>query len=105
VWLSVPEISDDLSECGSNWTRLKTGMFATVTTENGGDPNRVRSGPNQADEVITQVYPGTPLKVVEGPICADGLVYWKVEHSSIPGGSGWTAEGDGRDYWLEPYSQ
>jgi hypothetical protein len=39
--------------------------------------------------------------VVEGPVCADELVFWRVENSTIPGGTGWTAEGDGKEYWLE----
>ena len=93
-----------LSGCGSGWSQLEIGMYASVSDANEGDPNRVRSGPSQADEVITQVYAGTPLKIIDGPVCAGGLVFWKVEHQSIPGGAGWTAEGDGQDYWLEPYS-
>ena len=103
VWSPAPEDST-LLECGSGWTRLEIGMYASVSDANEGDPNRVRSGPSRVDEVITQVYAGTPLKVIEGPVCADGLVYWKVEHHSIPGGAGWTAEGDGGEYWLEPYA-
>jgi hypothetical protein len=42
--------------------------------------------------------------VLEGPICADGLIFWKVENELIPGGAGWTAEGNGKEYWLEPYT-
>jgi len=34
---------------------------------------------------------------------ADELIFWKVESKSIPGGVGWTAEGDGKDYYLNPY--
>lgn len=43
------------------------------------------------------------IEILEGPICADGLVFWKIESESIPGGIGWTAEGDGKEYYLEPY--
>jgi hypothetical protein len=68
------------------------------------DPsNRVRSGPSKADAVIGQISPGTILQVLEGPVCADGLVFWKVANTTIPGGSGWTAEGDSNEYYLEPY--
>ena len=63
----------------------------------------VRSGPSKADETIAQIYPGTIVKVIEGPVCADGLVFWKVESKGIPGGVGWTAEGDGKEYYLIPY--
>jgi hypothetical protein len=54
--------------------------------------------------VIAQIYPATIVKVVEGPVCADGMVFWRVENSEIPGGSGWTAEGDLANYYLEPYA-
>jgi hypothetical protein len=62
----------------------------------------VRSSPETNAEIITQLYPGEIVLVSEGPICADGLVFWKVEHKSIPGGAGWTAEGDMKEYFLEP---
>lgn len=42
------------------------------------------------------------FKLLEGPACANGFVFWRVEHASIPGGSGWTAEGDLAEYYLEP---
>ena len=91
-------------DCTSSWTRLKAGSVARVSRETI-TPNRVRSGPSQGDEMIVLIHPGTIVKVIEGPVCTDGLVFWKVEHTLIPGGAGWTAEGDGQDYWLEPYSQ
>jgi len=65
--------------------------------------NRVRSGPGIVNEIIAQLNPGTVVKILEGPVCADGLVFWKVESDLIPDGIGWTAEGDGVEYYLEPY--
>jgi len=103
AWSPAPQNSAILFLCKTRWTRLKPGMYASVTEENS-IPNRVRLGPSLADEVIAQIYSGTPLKVIEGPFCTDGLVFWRVEHKSIPGGTGWTAEGDGKEYWLEPYT-
>jgi hypothetical protein len=55
------------------------------------------------DPVIAQIYPGTIVRITEGPICSDGLVFWRVENATIPGGAGWTAEGDRTEYWLDPY--
>ena len=66
-------------------------------------PNRVRAGPSRSEEIVTLLDPGTAVKVIEGPVCADGLVFWQVESEAIPGGVGWTAEGDGSEYYLEPY--
>jgi Tol biopolymer transport system component len=89
-------------DCTSGWSRLTAGDQARVSQETD-TPNRVRSGPSTADEIIGRLDPGTDMKVIEGPVCADGLIFWKVEHKSIPGGTGWTAEGDGTEYWLEPF--
>jgi dipeptidyl aminopeptidase/acylaminoacyl peptidase len=92
-----------LPDCTSGWTRLKAGGQARVMGAPTDPPNRVRSGSSKADDQIGVIYPGTILKVLEGPVCADGLVFWKVASETIPGGSGWTAEGDGKEYYLEPY--
>jgi hypothetical protein len=66
-------------------------------------PNRVRSEPKTGDNIIGMLPPGTIVAVLEGPVCADGLVFWKVHSAIVPGGTGWTAEGNGTEYWLEPY--
>ncbi|HSL28772.1 MAG TPA: hypothetical protein VK900_06185 [Anaerolineales bacterium] len=89
-------------DCTSGWTRLQADSFARVSQENS-LPNRVREAPDHGAEIIYQIYPGTIVRVMEGPVCADRLVYWKVEHEGIPGGAGWTAEGDGSDYYMERY--
>jgi hypothetical protein len=78
------------------------GESAIVTGASTGLPDRVRSGPSLSDEILTQIYPKSIVKVAAGPVCADGLVFWRLENVLIPGGSGWAAEGDGTEYWLEP---
>jgi dipeptidyl aminopeptidase/acylaminoacyl peptidase len=88
--------------CGAGWTRVSVGKYAIVTQ--GDLPNRVRSEPKVADNIINLLYPGSIIKILEGPVCADGLVFWKVENAAIPGGMGWTAEGDGKEYWLASYT-
>ena len=88
------------TNCASDWTHLKVWEYAVVAE---GDPNRVRSGPSLNDPVITQIYPGTIVRIIEGPICTSELVFWRVENATIPGGAGWTAEGNWAEYWLEPY--
>ena len=89
--------------CASGWSQLYPGIYAVVTGGADDPPNRVRSSPDTSAEIVDQIYPGDIVLVASGPACVDGLVFWKVEHKSIPGGEGWTAEGDGVDYFLEPY--
>jgi len=102
-WFRVPDMTRPGTTCAGKFTHLLAGIEAVVAGAPTDPPNRVRSGPSSASEVITQIYPQTLVKVVEGPVCADGLVFWKVANAMIPGGSGWTAEGDGTEYWLEPF--
>ena len=92
-------------DCTSGWTRLKAGAEAKVSEDNP-TPDRVRAGPSRGNDVIAQLPPGTVVNVLEGPVCADGLVFWKVESELIPSGVGWTAEGTGQgaEYYLEPYA-
>jgi serine/threonine-protein kinase len=81
-------------------TRLVIGEYARVTP---GDPNRLRSAPNSSNIVAT-VPGGSAIQVLDGPTCTisgdgDGLAWWKVEWQ---GYQGWTAEGKGSTYWIEP---
>jgi hypothetical protein len=95
---TVPE-----SICGFEWSRLYPGSFTTVIGDSNGLPNRVRSLPDTSAQLIAQIRPGQIALVLEGPTCSDGLVFWKVQSDSIPGGLGWTVEGDGIEYYLVPY--
>jgi hypothetical protein len=85
--------------CATGWARMEIGIEAIVAP---GSPNRVRSEPKKGDNLIASLLAGTIVNIIEGPVCADGLIFWKVENELISGGVGWTAEGDGNEYWLEP---
>ena len=103
VWARVPlHTLVQHPDCTSGWTRLKASDQARVSPATT-TPNRVRAGPSQSDDLIATIHPGTVVKLIEGPVCTDGLIFWNVENETIPGGVGWTAEGDGVEYWLEPY--
>lgn len=87
--------------CALGFTRLAIGDYAqpagAVTLA-----NRIRSEPAIGDNIIAGFTPGMFIKIIDGPVCADGFVFWKVESRFITGGVGWTAEGDGINYFLEP---
>lgn len=89
----------DHPDCTSGWTRLKAGQEVKVS-EDTSLTNRVRVGPGTNEPMVALLYPGSIVRLIEGPVCADGVVFWKV--GSYPTGIGWTAEGDGRKYFLEP---
>jgi dipeptidyl aminopeptidase/acylaminoacyl peptidase len=101
-WLYVSPIKFvQLPDCTAGWTQLEAGGRAEVSTESD-TPNRVRSEPGTAGEIVAMLQPGAAVVLLEGPVCADGLVFWKVQNPEIPVGVGWTAEGNGTDYWLVP---
>lgn len=89
-------------DCTNGWTRLAVGGTAQVMGNAGGPSNNVRSEPAKADNIIGKLPPGTQVSVLEGPVCASGLIFWKVKSVLITDGSGWTAEGDGTNYYLQP---
>ncbi len=64
--------------------------------------NRVRSAPSlQTGGIIGRAEPGTVLKVLEGPECADQMLWWRVRLEDGSGLEGWTGEGPSSG-WLDP---
>jgi WD40 repeat protein len=73
--------------CDEGFSRLAVGQYAVVSQ--GDLPNRVRTEPRvTTDNIIALIYSGTIGKITGGPVCADGLVFWKIESDTIPSGSG-----------------
>lgn len=65
-------------------------------------PNRVRTNPGYASDVLGMIPAGGTFYVIGGPFCADNTAWWQVSYNNQL--VGWTAEGDGNTYWLEPSS-
>jgi hypothetical protein len=63
----------------------------------------VRSLPGRGpdSQIIGQIPEGSIVKVLEGPTCASGYFWWKVDAGLV---SGWTAEGGDGVYWLSRVS-
>lgn len=64
-------------------------------------PNRVRAGAGRATPHLGQIQPGAGVKIIEGPVCADGLSWWLVE-SAEDGLRGWTVGGRESEQWIMP---
>lgn len=85
---------------GSRDSRLRVGVFATVST----DPpqaNNVRDAAGVDHLKIGQIQPGERVKIIAGPACVESWTWWKVQ-SADGSLTGWTAEGDAGNYWLVP---
>jgi len=76
-------------------SRLVVGGKARVTP---GDANNIRQSPSRSASKMGQIPAGGTFQVLEGPTCADGYAWWKVNYA---GTIGWTAESGGGTYWLE----
>lgn len=63
--------------------------------------NRVRSSPNLSGAQLGVIEAGHEFRVLDGPICEDGINWWLVR-STDDELEGWTAEGEDGDYYVEP---
>jgi hypothetical protein len=50
--------------------------------------------------LVGSIPGGEVFNVLDGPFCADGLNWWLIEYGEL---IGWTVEGSGVEYWVEPY--
>jgi hypothetical protein len=81
-------------------SRLQVGERAYVSYEPP-LPNRVREYPGTHSKVLGRIQPSEEVSILEGPGCANNWVWWRIR-SEETGLTGWTAEGDHKDYWLIP---
>jgi serine/threonine protein kinase len=80
-------------------TRLSKGSRAQVSKN--GVANKIRDGAGINYAKIGSIPAGGLVDLLDGPICADGYLWWKIMASN--GKTGWTAEGDNISYYLNPY--
>jgi hypothetical protein len=88
---------DDFSCPGAPPPRL-TGSYQGRVTP--GEPNNVRDEPSTAGNLAGTIPGEGIFYVYDGPVCADGYVWWQINYEDI---YGWTVEGANGEYWVEPY--
>lgn len=86
-----------ISCVGSPPSRLKVGDRAIVITEP--DPVRARTTPPDG-EIVDLLYRGYSVVILEGPICANDILWWRVQLREER--QAWIAEGVGDEYFIEP---
>jgi hypothetical protein len=79
-------------------SRLTPGGYGAVTTYPN-LPNRVRSQPSFDAQTLGLIPAAGQFQIISGPHCAGRTAWWQVNYHGLVG---WTAEGQGSTYWLEP---
>lgn len=95
-WLTA---NIDFTNCwNSPPARLTPGSKGSVLP---GSPNRIRAQPGIGNSAVLGEIPGGGQFSVDGfPVCGDdGRRWYPVTYNGI---SGWTAEGEGNTYWVQP---
>lgn len=91
----MPAATEIIGCSGLITPRLVVGERAQVTS---GDANNVRTEPGASNPRIGSIPGGGEIRVLDGPVCADGYVWWLVDFEGLVG---WTAEG-GTTYFIRP---
>jgi Tol biopolymer transport system component len=76
--------------------RLVIGGQGQVTP---GEANNVRDIPARSGTKIGEIPAEAVFTVLDGPVCADEFHWWQVDYQGL---IGWTVEGSGSDYFVEP---
>src|SRR5690606_112366 len=88
---------EDPNCAGAPMPRLLIGAQARVLP---GDANNVRDSASRSGALVGSIPGGEIFDVLDGPTCADGFNWWQIEYGDV---TGWTVEGSGEEYWVEPY--
>jgi hypothetical protein len=63
-------------------------------------PNNIKNKPGLNNKSIGKMQTDEEAEIIDGPQCADNMVWWKIKTDS--GITGWTGEGQGSEVWLVP---
>ena len=78
-------------------TALAVGQQARVSAPAG---LNYRDTPSTSGSLLGQLGTGQVVDLIEGPVQADGFVWWRFDDRQ--GNIGWGAEGDAETEWLSP---
>ena len=77
---------------------MTIGGYARVTP---GLPNNLRAEASTSGAWVGSVPGGATVYVMLGAVCGPNTAWWLVSYNGV---TGWTMEGVGNVYWLEPYT-
>jgi hypothetical protein len=100
-WITPTPILRATRPCDPGpFSRLSVGMRA-YTLKDPPLPQRLHKEAGKDKDRAGWIQPGETVKILEGPVCADQWVWWRVE-TEAGHNIGWAAEGDESGYWLNP---
>lgn len=82
--------------CNGLVSRLGIGSQGRVLP---GLPNNLRAFPSTGSTWVGTIPAGGVFTVLTGPQCSEGILWWEVNYNGL---FGWTGEGQGATYWVEP---
>jgi hypothetical protein len=98
--VSIPVAAQQTACEGGLAPRLTVDGYGKVTE---GDANNVRDAASRNGELIGQIEGGALFTVLDGFTCTGNFTWWQVEYfDGSDMVTGWTAESNGTDYFLEP---
>ncbi len=86
-------------------TRLAPGATARVIFDGDGLGSALRNRPGKeqsGSELVGNLPEGTVITAVTGPVCLDGMVWWRVALTDAR--EFWIGEGDSQRYYIEPFT-
>jgi hypothetical protein len=100
-----PALAQDSCSNGQRW-QFSLGQIGQVNPHPP-LPNNVRDAPGGT--IVSQIEAGELFRVIGGPHCtSNGLTWWEITFEKTDGNNtrtvnGWTAQGEGNEYWLIPF--
>ncbi len=71
-----------------------------IPSQDESDSLNLRSGPGTNYRILGNLEPGEIFMVQDGPECAEEYAWYRVRYRDV---TGWVAEGDSAEYYIEPY--
>ena len=95
-------ITNSLADCpNAPSTRMAIGMKGRVTYRNNVALMLRSEARIDKSTFIKDLREGTRFEVINGPVCADGYIWWNIK--TREGAVGWSAEGNKKVYYMEPF--
>jgi hypothetical protein len=93
---NVSGLDIEIADFANPQAQLVPNAFATVTED--GAALKLYTGTCVEAPVLAQFQPGTRVTVLDGPISAEGLAWWRVRLNDL---TGWVIEGEDNEVWLQ----